>query len=358
MGSSTSKKVDDNIKINDFSIVKIPDNFQLIKIISYNINIKSTINLDQRINEVITYIFSGNKNKFADIICLQGISDKQICTILIREIKRYCYNNKLVIFFAPPFTDVATSMSLEFINKKSSHNVKSNSNSYNSAILSGSKKTNKDDTQNIIISKFPIVSTIFSRLNKSTDDCIENQTVIGANILLNKKIISIYNVCLNADIKMANIVNTRLRNGEINYLFKIINENIQKISNNDFDNYVKSNIHLLVGTFNIPEIKNGEFNDELSNFIQDHHCIDIYRLLSVDDGFTADSLERLSYIFLFLTDGSSANIVSSGLINLTTQKEKLSYIFKKYKIHFLDSTVRKLNINEYYPIELIFMIEK
>ena len=99
-------KISKSNKIYDYSIVNIPDETKLIKIISYNLNLKKTINLDVKIKEVIEYLDSSYRNKIIDIICLQGFLDKFSLDSFIREYKNYCLKNKNTMYFAPSFDNV------------------------------------------------------------------------------------------------------------------------------------------------------------------------------------------------------------------------------------------------------------
>src|SRR5690606_11214215 len=124
--------------------------------------------------------------------------------------------------------------------------------------LTDYSKKKKKKVKNIIISRHKILNTIYSELDDNIviDDILGIHSVIGANILINKKIVSIYNTTLCPDIKYANMVNTYARKEELEELFNVINNNINFLSDfislNENKKYYLSNAHILTGTFNMP----------------------------------------------------------------------------------------------------------
>ena len=135
-------------------------------------------------------------------------------------------------------------------------NILQRNHSYDPNFRYGSKNTmRKTKAQNIIISKYPIVTNIYAELDRRTqlDDIIGARTVIGANISIYGNIISVYNTALNKDIKTSNIINVQIREKEVESLFDIIDENKAGMDAEIFNSYVKTNIHFLLGTLNINE---------------------------------------------------------------------------------------------------------
>ena len=85
----------------------------------------------------------------------------------------------------------------------------------------------KKKIQNIIISRYPILSKVYAELDDDViiDDVLGINTMIGANIIINDHIVTIYNTTLCADVNNANITNNYARQHEITSLFKTININ-------------------------------------------------------------------------------------------------------------------------------------
>jgi len=106
MGNKSSKKKSKDIKIYDFSKVDIPKEYVLIKIATFNINLKNGINLIMRVKDIISYIISSFKNKEIDIICIQGIQDYVSLEVLISELKRFAKFNRETFYYAPEFDNI------------------------------------------------------------------------------------------------------------------------------------------------------------------------------------------------------------------------------------------------------------
>lgn len=363
MGATVSSKQD--IKISDYEKVKIPKEFVLIKLGSYNVNLHNTMNTDNRIKEIISYMTSNYKRKPLDIICLQGFHDNVSMSNLIREFKKICSKHKIKTYYAPSFDEIET-------NGSSSNSLIVTSKKMLELSIHGSKTSSGHHTnkmkkvmQNVIISKYPILSTIFAELDDKTDmdDILGIQTVIGANILIGNQIISVYNTCLSKDIKTANIVNinnAQVRMTELNELMDVIKKNKINIQSDKCSKYNKSDIHLVTGTFGINEFGNGDSNEEYMSLIRDRKCIDIFRYLNETDyGYTTSSSERINYIFMNLTDDLYDKKTETYKIfkSVKNINEMLDVLFKRYQMHFLGNYIINLDASLYYPIEFVFMMK-
>lgn len=368
MGISASLNKD--VKISDYEKVKIPKEYTLIKLGSYNANLHNTMNTDNKIKEIISYIISNYKHKSLDIICLQGFYDTLSLANMVREFKKYCLNNKLKVYYGPNFDEIETSGSssnnLIVTSKKmlelsfhAPHTRKTNS---------GHSDNNKMKKiiHNIIISKYPIIDTIFAELDDKTDmdDILGIQTVIGANILVGNKVISVYNMCLSKDIKTANVINInniQVRMTELDELMDVISKNKKNILSDKFSKYEKTDIHLITGTFGINEFGNGENNREYLDLIKDRKCIDVFRCLNENDyGYTTSNSERLNYILMNLTDDiyDKKTEIYKKFKSLKSTNEMFDILFKRYQIYFLGNYVIKNNeASIYYPLECVFMMK-
>lgn len=367
MGQTDSKYV-----INDFNLVKIPKNNKIIKISSYYVDIKHTTNLNIKIDDILTYFKSSYKNKDIDILCVQGIKDYTSAYTLVRAITKYCFVKGIHVYLAPAFEEITVDgkySSAESLSKISK--VSENRASVSGTSSFRKKNAKNTECQNIIISKFPIVSFIYTELddNIEIDDIIGTKNVIGANILVEGTIISIYNTELTKDIKMSNVINDDVRAVELEVIFRLIDENKKELKTSEFSRFNIPDIHILIGTFNIPEIIDGNINDEYNTLIQNMYCIDIYRHLNdgkdIHDipGYTNTQNERTGYIFFLLTkdvytDGTKLN---KKFTNITTNKQLFETLFKRYCVFFLDYCVRSdvniRNLSMNYPIECSFMLK-
>jgi hypothetical protein len=354
-----------NVKINNYQKMKIPKNYKLLKMASYNISLSKSVSLDQKIKEIIRYIINNFKNKDLDIINLQEINDYSSLYVFINQFKEYCLAEKYLYYFSPQYGNISSTFDNTM--NKSSEPITTSENmielSFNSSIGPPREKKKKV-MRNLIISKYPIVSSIFTELDDKTDmdEILGVQTFIGANILIGNSIISIYNTNLSKDIKAAQIINNDVRKSELDILLNTIDIN-KEFLNTDvkFKDYKKSGIHLVNGTFHIPEIYNNEICDEYKELLSDNHFIDIFRILyEYGYGFTTTGKQRLNYIFLHMTEDFYK--VDSKYFNVITIKKDVkvlkSNLFKRYKIHFFDYYTVNQNdsISIYNPVECVFMV--
>lgn len=354
MCSKRRKIKSSKYKLDDYSKVKIPKDYRLIKMVSYNISLSNSVNIYEKIKETIEYIISNFNNKSIDIINLQEINDIQSLYLLIEEFKRYCFKENLTYYFSPSFDHINP-------NKTTSNSPTSSFHMIEKSFDSTGKITNDDKKRkiinNVIISKYPISSRIYKELDDKTDidDILGIQILVGANILIGSSVISVYNINLSMDVVAAQLMNDDVRKTELINILEIIENNQQ---NN------KSGINLITGTFNIPEIdtaNNHEINKEYDYLISKGHFIDIFRLISEKDhGFTTTSKKRLNYVFLHMTNDFYKE--GSDYFNMIIKNKNVDdlkkNLFKRYKIHFFDYyTLEQYDsLSSYFPIECIFMV--
>ena len=356
MGLKTSKHT--RKCINDYTKVTVPPNYIIIKIASYNINIKNTINLSNKIKNILIYIVSTFKEKTNDIICLQGINDYKAAIELVKEIRKYMVIYKTNFYFAPEFDDIYT-------NSKSNKLSVTKSATKSKSHLSKNTEQNKNSqTQNIIISKYPIISSIFNKTSDElTDDITNVKTIIGANICINKNIISVYCTELSDNLEAAHIDNKFVREKELEKLNLTIQQNISKLTSTV--GLHKTDIHFVVGTFHINDDSLTQ-NEEYQNMLENFKFTDIFRCLynyDVDMGYTNISNKRIDYMFLYLTDDiyDKKSIYYNDIQNIDSTTKLLNLLFKRYFVHFLESSIR-IDVSQNYssnnhPIETIFMFE-
>lgn len=358
MGVKSTKDTFKNV--NDYSIVTVPKNYTMLKIVSYYIDLRISANVDLKITEIINYIMNTQKNKKADIINLQGMYDILSLHLLIREVKKYCTEKKIQLYFAPEFNDIdadSESGGNRSRTNKRSRNLEEFAAGTNSKDIKEKKSENfgKKLIHNVILSMYPIIGTIFAELDDKTnmDDIFGIQTVIGANILIDNVIISVYNTCLSKDIRTSNIINDVVRTTELQSLCDTINKNKKNLKDTKSTKYTNSEIHLIIGNLNIPEIADDDISNEYIKSIKNNCFIDIYRYkLPKDFGYTTSYNERNSYILQYIDKDAHNTILKAD------HTEVLGLLFKQYKIHFMDLYVVKTNKNLInYPIECIFMIK-
>jgi hypothetical protein len=381
------KNKNNKINIKDFKKVIIPKEYELIKIITYNANLKNSINLENKVKNVISIIFDNFKNKSMDIICLQGVNDYPSAFLLIQSIKTKMSETNDKFYFFPEFDEVNIKQtSVDTLQNAISDSYSTNFNKYahkrtiswdatltsrnliNINVSDGSNERNKrTKSQNIIISKYPIISSLYAEIDDDTDfnDIVGTNTIIAVNISISGNIISVYNTTLIKDIKSAHIINSHIRTKELQIVFNIIKRNELSLKNEEFSTFVKTDIHLLLGSININETDNDSFNNEYTRFIEKKHCVDIYRYFTNTElGLTTTTRERLNYIFMLLTDDiyDENHSYNKKLQNISDASDLFDFLFDRYGIYFLDTYVRTDictggGQNDY-PVENVFIINK
>jgi hypothetical protein len=350
MGAYLSKKREKKeINIHNFNRLIIPKEYELIKISTYNINIRNTVNLNSKTDEIISYILGKYKSKEIDIMCIQGIHDCRSASKLVHKINEVCTDT---LYFAPEFQEFKDGSTNVSVNHRTGSQKKSQS--------------KKKHVQNIIISRYPIVTTIYSELDGEIeiDDVLGTQTLIGANISIFGNIISVYNVSLCKDIKSANIINNDVREKELISTFNAINKNKNNLNTKAFNHYMKTDIHFLIGSFNIKDKYDLDENNELASLIKRWHCVDVFRSINENrSGYTNTAKERIDYIFFLFSDKVYNNKSNyKKLAKVNDNEDLLNFIFKIFKVYFIDCYVRKDtyigNSFENFPIECVMMINK
>ena len=305
MGITSSKTINKKIKINDFNLLTIPEDYELIKIGTFKVNLKNTVNLENKVNEIVSYLFSDHKNKKLDILCLQGIKDYSSLEYLIKIIKKCLLKKKSKnqFYFSSEINIIksddksSSSNSVNYIHIENIIELQQR----RKIISKKSERSRRIKIQNLIISRFPIVNTIYSEIDDNTDidDVLGAKTVIGANISIYGNIISIYNTCLSKDIETAHIINKQVREKEIETIFRTIEENKKNIYH-ELKDYVRTNIHILIGNFNFLEMNGEDLNSEYIDFIKNNHCVDLYRYFCSNKEIK-NPQKRVDYIFLILS---------------------------------------------------------
>lgn len=352
MGGKNSK----SHKIMNYKNVKIPPNCRMLKIITFNVGISNVVSLNDKVEKFIEYILSDYRNISFDIICVQGINDHQSLKLLLRSIRDHYKITKL--YYAPNDIclhhlsdgDLSQANSLELTTSRT----------FNDIHMTNTKIGNTK-FQNIIISKYPILTTIYGELDDLTniDDVLGIQTVIGGNVLIGNNIVSIYNTSFCKDIRSANIINDDAREKEISALFGVIAENRKTLKKyNENKNYNIVHTAFIVGTLNIKDKIDKLMNEEYINLLQNYHCLDIYRYMYHDNGYTTTLKERIDYILINLPN----ELYDTKFFDsIKTDRELYKTIFKKYNIHFLDIYVCDNdefdNSFSHYPVECVFLIK-
>jgi hypothetical protein len=325
------------------SLFNIPINTQLLKIGSFYINLNDSINRNENIRQITEYIFSDVYNVVLDIICIQGLNDTKITKLLIKNIVDISNKYKKPVHIVPKTDMVA----VDSVDDAFQYQWNSSTN------------IDTSDIYNIIISKYPIITTSTINLNNTSDaKLVGNNKIILANVNVNGYIISIYNVTLSQD--YMGIPNTELRNKEVKLITNLIKKNsdqIKKYNKNTGDRLIIKDVHLLCGQFNVTEIKSNKLNLELVQVLKTLKAIDIFRFYCLinkndDNGFTCSHNTRDCFISMILINHKIG-------IDVESPKVLLDNAYKEHGIGIvLSYVVKSVKINEYHPIEVIFLLNK
>jgi hypothetical protein len=309
----------------------IPENTVLFKISSFNLNLYDNINRNDNIDTIVDYILS-NSNISNDIICLQGINDRIIGKLLIKNIIDRSDKNMTPFQYIPKL------------------NINTSNDSFE---LTWSSSANSDAKciDSVILSKYPILSSSQIELNDA--NMIESKKVIIANIIIKNHLVSIYNVSLTDD--SSGISNSEFRKKEIEKLNQIINENSNY--NKEFNkkyNYglIVNDIHVICGNINVNEIKNNEINPEI---------IEIFKLLK---GIDAIKCQQNNNIYDFINiDNNIKDYIIIILFkhiydtSYNNKKELLKKLFQEQCIGIvLSNIVNSIKINDNNPLETILLL--
>jgi hypothetical protein len=316
--------------------IKIPNGYKMLKIATYNINLLDSANINENLDNIISYIFPEN-NSVIDILCLQNIHDNKVLQILLSTLLEKSKKINTSLYFSPEI------------------DLKVHDNSFESSFemtWSSSNNTKSEAIKNIIISRFPIFSSANVKISSEEEDSLFGpRFMVIANIIIDKKIISVYNISLIEDIMGFN--NKDIRQIEVDNVKQYVDENKNKLlTSSELKklNYTFDDIHLICGAFNIPEMKNNKINIELINTFKQLKCVDIFRFLHKEDkGNTSiyGTRECFNTVLVF----SPNNDV------YTNSNELFKFILAEYGVGFIDTKViRNLITTEYYPIECLMII--
>jgi hypothetical protein len=334
--------------ITNYKNVNIPEDYTMLKMVSYNISLENSISMRSNINKIVRYIFSNINNKVNDIICLQGINDKYAIYELILSIKKVALAKKIKLYFAPEYEDIQ----IATVNLSSSFQLAWSNTRPVSKVL-------QLETSNVIISRYEIINYLHETLDNNAS--YYNSHVIVANININNSIIAIYNICLCNDIISANINNENMRKNEIMKLNEIIINNSDMLKTDKmFKKYENKDISFIVGKFGIAETQHNSISQEYLDMTGNLRGVDIYRCKNNDEkGYTNKSKKRNNYILLLLsTDIFDEKSKHRKLfMSIKTPEDMLRLLFKRYNIHCFYSDVNtNVNNRNDYPLEIIFIM--
>jgi len=338
--------------ITDFSKVNIPDNYMLIKVVTYNVMLKNSISMRDNIKIIVKYTLETFRSKNIDIICIQGLEDKYSIVDFIKALKKVSSYHNEMLYFAPEFDDIDGNLS------RSLHS------SFN-AVWSNSKAMSSSEnnrTNNIIISKYPIINYDIEVLSDKSNDIYNSNSMIFANIDIDDTIISVYNVALCNDLSIINVNNKKEREKEIESMREMVLLNQDDIKKNPkFSKYKKPDIGFICGSLNIKETVSDNITEEYENFVSKNRCADLFRYQNDEDkGFTIITKQRVDYNMFVMTDDiyEQDSPFREDLQKIEKPSDLFKLILKRYNIYFLQTYVNKnIKASKHFPVECIFIMK-
>jgi hypothetical protein len=325
--------------------IKIPKKYKVIKVATFNINVRNSIGLSDNIIDIVRYIFNDVNSKHIDIICLHGIHDTFSLEELIKGVNKYAQLNDIEIHTLPEFKE------MEDIRKKRTKK----STMHLPSIIASTKHNDYGIkySDSVILSRHKIRKYFMD--TTIGNDIYPDRNYIVANIEMYGKIISIYNISLSSDIGIVD--SKQQREKELTLFDDLFLQNIQELDelgNKD------TSVHLLLSALNINEISD-KMPNEYVKFVDKYNAIDLYRCHNIDgDGFTTAKHKRHQYMFLILTKDilDKKSKYHDAFVNAQDQNDLMKVIIRRYKFHILEIGVTELDTSgSNYPVECIFILK-
>lgn len=190
--------------------------YKLIKITTYNINVTSDLGSEYKIKNVIKHVYD-KMDRNNDIICIQGIKN---------DIVGY----KLLKYFSNTFGNYKYHTCPKLVPSKNIVNLHKNDQNRNylnyNAVVDHYCDDNilKATTNNIILSKFPIIDTMYATFDPKKSSNLDNRSIVCADINVYGHVIRIFNTQLTSDNHYISNNNRHIRKKEFDRLFHVINK--------------------------------------------------------------------------------------------------------------------------------------
>ena len=249
-----------------FCIDNDTDNSTIIfNISSINLDLHDTSNITTKIDSITEHI---NRTNY-DVVCLQGLRDKQATKKLIKNLLLK--------------TTYSIYPSMSVLSNK------------NLLLLKKSSDSSQNSVDCLILTKHKILSSCKVEIPNILDNNglphVQKKYVYVINILFNNIVISIYNF---SSINELQNINDK----QIELLNEIIRQNNLHIDSHEiFNLYESRNIHFICCLLkNIPETIDNEPNDEYISLIKKLKVIDVFRYVQIKN--KKQKYNMTNYIFL------------------------------------------------------------
>lgn len=242
-------------KISKKNKYKLPDRVKIFSICTLDLKLNKLIDYNEKIDNLFSFIID---NKY-DIICLQGLNNKNLYDKLQNTL--HFYNDKKNIYFYPKLNNIKN------LFETSQRNLSEHSVSVEDEI-SGDSIINHMDS--IIISKYEILSS--APIEIPSYICTSDSTWYIMNIMFYNKIISIFSIKLQQD--YIGVSNHRIRARQVEILRDSIIMNQAHIKNDLC--ITEENFTIISIQSNINNFKNNDLNKEYENLLSSIESIDTH----------------------------------------------------------------------------------
>lgn len=234
------------------------NNDNSIWLVNISTNLRKCFSLTENIDTIINKIF-----KYPNaIIAIEGLKDKKAIAEFYSNF--YKRNNKegKKYHIVPPYDEFCETFSASIDNPSSiitSWNSQSVGESY-------------EKFQKVLISSYPFENHAYHDLY-SPLSMLYDEYVLIANVKYKNFIFSMFSCSLTDDLLY--IDNKSIRSNQLNTLIKVIQQNVKNLE-------LKNCKNILLGNLSIPNINDGEVNNEYFKLVSDYPIIDLSSLLDIE----------------------------------------------------------------------------
>lgn len=312
--------------------INVPPDHSLVEIASFNLKMKKSLGVPNKISKIIKYIFSPD---CPDVICLQGLNDRYTLHVFSQIFYKQPNNDKLTV--VPDIKEFNTSDNASFSITGST-----------GGSTSSSKREIAKFT-NIIITKHTAIDYFIEKIG--VDDEVNYLTdvyLVCCNIKIKEQLISFYTSSLTPDAPFfpTNVI----REKQLVKLEQWFTENrLNK----------KNKIHILSGSFAVPEINDTQTNPEYLSIVNKFSMIDLFRVVNNQDhGYTNNEEMRTDYHMILCNDVEYQEIIQTVQGDSGDKHRLISQIYKTYGLYPIDVKINtELKISPHYMVVINLMIK-
>lgn len=312
--------------------INIPFDHSLLEIATFNLKMKKSLGVPNKITKIIKYIFSP---ECPDVICLQGLNDRYTLHVFSQIFYKQPDNDKLTI--VPDIKEFNTS------------DIASLSIAGSIGTSTSSSKRELAKFTNIIITRHDAIDYFTEKIGVDDEvNYLPDVYLVCCNLKIKNQIISIYTSSLtkNAPFFQTNLI----REKQLNKLEQWFKEN--RLNKNN-------SIHILSGSFAIPEINDTQTNPEYLSIVNKFNMIDLFRVINNQDrGYTNNEETRTDYHMIMCNISEYQQILQDVRGDANDKHRLIAQIYKIYGLYPVDIKINtELKISPHYMVVINLMIK-